>query len=88
MKYKFDENINLIYEEQGGVIYNNKTEEFFGLDYVGCIICKKIQKGNAIEDIIKCIEKQYSINYDVAQKDTIDFINMLFEHYIIIEDQS
>lgn len=50
-KYAFSEEIDLILEDEGGVIYNKLTEQFFGLDYVGNFICSALQQGKDIDTI-------------------------------------
>ena len=87
-KYVFSEEIDLILEDEGGVIYNKLTEQFFGLDYVGNFICSALQQGKDIDTIIETISKKYNVEKEIVSNDIIDFINLMKSKNLIMETES
>ena len=87
-KYAFLEEIDLILEDEGGVIYNKLTDQFFGLDYVGNFICKELQQGIDIDTIIHRISKKYNVEKEIVSNDIVDFIDSMKNKNIIMEIDS
>ena len=83
MRYKFAKDIDVILEKEGGVVYNESNEKFFGVDFIGAIICEQIQNGVDTDDIIQLISGQYKTDIDTITTDVNEFVELLLKNSLI-----
>lgn len=86
MKYQFIKEIELIIEAEGGVIFNELDERFYGLDFVGCLICEKIKENEDLDNIINFIADKYKIDRPIITNDINEFIKSLVDNGLLIEN--
>lgn len=87
MNYQLSQNVELFIEKEGGVLYDKSNEQFFGLDFVGCLICEQIQKGSDFESIELFLSKKYNISLDIIHKDVSEFMAKMLEKSLIYQKE-
>lgn len=78
--------INFTEEDGDMVIYNLKTDRFFGLDGVGGFIWKKINEIKDEDQIIDLVTKEFDIPYTTAKIDFYELIEALKINGLVIKD--
>lgn len=87
MNYQLSQNVELFIEKEGGVLYDKSNEQFFGLDFVGCLICEQIEKGLDFESIVLFLSKKYNISVDIIHEDASQFITKMLEKSLICQKE-
>ena len=87
MKYKLSKDVELFIEKEGGVLYDKISEHFFGIDFVGCLICEEIQKGTDFESIVLCLSKRFGVDIDVISRDVGEFIANMMEKALVCQEK-
>ena len=83
MEYQFCNNIFLMTEEEGGILFNQTTEQFYGLDKVGCAICQAIEKKYSREQIISYVMDRFEVEYGQVSCDVERLIDLLVSKNLV-----
>ena len=68
---------------ENGFIFNPATGDSFSVNPVGLDIINLIREGKNEAEIIKSLVETYEIDSSTAEKDLLDFANVLVNHQLI-----
>lgn len=88
MNYHFYKELVIIFQDEGGIIFDPRSEEYFGLDYVGVIICRHIEAASDFHVIINDLCNRFDVKKETAQNDLNEFINQLLERKLLYDDSN
>lgn len=86
MRYHFYKELVIIFQNEGGIIFDPRNEEYFGLDYVGVIICRHIEANDDFHVIIDDLCNKFDVKNKTAKNDLDEFINQLLERNLLYHD--
>ncbi len=62
---------------KNGFVFNPSTGESFRTNEVGRLILEMLQEGRPNEEIVERILEEYDVSKEEAERDLLDFLNML-----------
>lgn len=68
---------------ENGFIFNPATGDSFSVNPVGLDIINFIRAGKSEAEIIKSLVETYEVDSSTAEKDLMDFANVLVNHQLI-----
>lgn len=68
---------------ENGFIFNPATGDSFSVNPVGLDIINLIRAGKSEAEIIKSLMEDYEVDSSTAEKDLMDFANVLLNHQLI-----
>jgi hypothetical protein len=83
MKVKFNEEVLFQNLEDGAVLLNINTEQYFGLDEVGTSIWNSLNETDSVEETYQKLLDEYEVEPEQLNKDLYDLINKLVEHQLL-----
>jgi hypothetical protein len=83
MCFSFSKGIDLILQEDGGVIFDATSEKFYGLDHVGVIICSMLKEHRSAEEIIELVVAQFDADKTRVATDVNNFLIALTEKKLV-----
>lgn len=83
MKVKFNEEVLFQNLEDGAVLLNINTEQYFGLDEVGTSIWNSLNETDSVEETYQKLLDEYEVEPEQLNKDLHDLINKLAEHQLL-----
>lgn len=66
-----------------GFLFNPMTGDSFSVNPIGQVIIRAYQKGKSEEEILEEILEAYRVDRSTAEKDLLDFKNMLANYKLI-----
>ncbi len=67
------------------VILDENSGEYFGFDSVGMEIWRLLKQNMSIAEIADNISSEYDTDRETVYRDTLDFINNLVKHHLLIK---
>lgn len=83
MKVKINEEVLFQNLEDGAVLLNINTEQYFGLDEVGTSIWNSLNETDSVEATYQKLLDEYEVEPEQLNKDLHDLINKLAEHQLL-----
>lgn len=68
---------------ENGFIFNPATGDSFSVNSVGLDIINLIREGKSETEIVNAIVDRYQVDSSTAEKDLMDFANVLANHQLI-----
>jgi hypothetical protein len=62
---------------ESGLIFNPITGESFSVNPMGIGIMNHLREGKSIEEIKEYLVKEFEVDNDTAERDVLDFMNLL-----------
>ncbi len=62
---------------KNGFVFNPSTGESFRTNEVGRLILEMLQEGRSNEEIVERILEEYDVSKEEAERDLLEFLNML-----------
>lgn len=83
MKVKINEDVLFQNLEDGAVLLNIDTEQYFGLDEVGTSIWNTLNENDSVEEAYQKLLDEYDVEPAKLHQDLHDLINKLGEHKLL-----
>jgi hypothetical protein len=78
---------NNIAISETGFLFDPTTGDSFTLNPIGSAIMNELKTGKSLEEIQLFILDVYDVDKETAEKNLMDFIAMLNQHHILVEDE-
>jgi hypothetical protein len=72
---------------ESGLVFNPVTGESFSVNPSGVEIIQLLRKGKTITEIKKILSADYDVDINTAERDVLDFFNLLKHFRIIASDE-
>jgi hypothetical protein len=83
MKVKINEEVLFQNLEDGAVLLNINTEQYFGLDEVGTSMWNTLNESESVEEAYEKLINEYDVEPAKLHKDLHDLINNLAEYQLL-----
>lgn len=83
-KYRFSDNLVITETDGEAVILDIDSGKYFGLDEMGLIIWRLLEKNYGIEEVGDYLTKHFDVDREVAIKDVSEFITKIKEKGLLL----
>ena len=83
MKVKINNDVLFQNLEDGAVLLNINTEQYFGLDEVGTNIWTYLSETESVEETYQILLNEYDVSPQKLKQDLDNLMNELVEHQLI-----
>jgi PqqD family protein of HPr-rel-A system len=73
---------------EAGLVFNPVTGESFTVNPIGISILNHLRDGRTLDDICRVLMEDYQVEPDVAERDVMDFLNLLKNYQLIAADEN